>query len=182
MMRVVSLFSSLALLLAACAGSQTPAGVAITGIGDTPTQPSSHQVVLAMQERLEREPMLLCPGVSLTASCEWIEKGDQGALFPPEIGIRVASPVPLAGVELDEKPQNWEICYRLEGSDTLYVTRLSAQELGIKAPEGGYVTAGLAEPYLPTTRTFHLGDPGYDAVASRCDDALTNRGQKAKAW
>ncbi|MEQ8655007.1 MAG: hypothetical protein RIC87_21265 [Kiloniellales bacterium] len=181
-MRSVSLLATLALVLGACAGSQTPGGVAITGIGETPTQPSSDQVVLAMQERLEREPMLLCPGVSLTSSCEWIEKGDQSALFPPEIGIRVASPVPLAGVELDAKPQNWEICYRLEGSDTLYVTRLSAQELGISPPKEGYVSAGLSEPYLPTTRAFHMGDPGYDAVAHRCDEALTNRGQKARAW
>ncbi len=181
-MRILSLLALAAVALSACADSQAPQGVAITGIGDTPAQPSSDQVVLAMQERLDREPMLLCPGVSLTASCEWIEKGDQGALFPPETGIRVASPVPLASVELDNHPRDWEICYRLEGSDTLYVTRLSAQELGLTPPSSGIVTAELSEPYLPTTRAFHLGDPGYDAVAGRCDEALTNRGQKAKAW
>lgn len=182
-MRLFSLLATTALVLSACAGSQTPVGVAITGLGDTPAQPSSHQVVVAMQERLNREPMLLCPGVSLTSSCEWIEKGDQSALFPPETGIRVASPLPVASIELDSQPQNWEICYRLEGSDTLYVTRLSAQELGMDAPSDGLVTtAELSEPYLPTTRTFHLGDPGYDTVANRCDGALTNRGQKAKAW
>ncbi len=148
-MRFFSLLATADLVLSACAGSQTPSSVAITGIGETPAQPSSGQVVVAMQERLEREPMLICPAISLTSSCEWIEEGDQSALFPPEIGIRVASPVPLAGVELDAEPQNWEICYRLERSDTLYVTRLSAQELGMQPPAEGYVPAGLSEPYLP---------------------------------
>ncbi len=181
-MRTYGLFGAMLLLLTACGTFQEETGLSIFSLGDTPAQPSSDQVVLALHERVEREPMLLCPGVSLTASCEWIEQGNKGALFPPEIGIRVASPLPLVGIEFDAAPSSWEICYRLEGSDTLYLTELSSEELGIKAPVETASTAGVFDPYYATVRAYHLGEPGYDAVANRCDGALTNRGQKASAW
>ncbi|GAB5471455.1 MAG: hypothetical protein Kilf2KO_44850 [Rhodospirillales bacterium] len=180
-MRGSALFAVLLFGLAACAqvgGPQVP----LTSLGETPAQPSSDQVVVALQARLDREPLMVCPGLSLAASCEWIEQGDQGALFPPEKTIRVASPVPLAGLELDAKPNTWEICYRLEGSDTLYLTRLSAQDLGMKTHSAARQQAGLFEPYYPTVRVYRLGEPGYNTIAHRCDGALSNRGQNASAW
>lgn len=125
---------------------------------------------------------MICPGLSLTASCEWIAQGDQGALFPPEKTVRVASPVPLAGLELDASPNTWEICYRLEGSDTLYLTRLTAQDLGMPTNIASRQNVGLFEPLYPTVRVYRLGEPGYNAVAHRCDGALSNRGQRATAW
>jgi len=181
-MRVFMLLGATCLLLAACSGEIAPKGVALNSLDETVQQPSSDQVVLALQERLEREPLMLCPGVSLTASCEWIEQGDTRALFPPEKGIRVASPLPLASIDLAAEPASWEVCYRLEGSDTLYLTRLSSEELGLNRSGGTLQPAGLFEPVYPTVRVFHLGDPGYEAVVGRCDGALSNRGQKASAW
>lgn len=181
-MRTLALFGGLILLLAACSLTGAPGGVAMNAIDQTPPQPSRDQVVVALQERLEREPLMLCPGVSLTSSCEWIEQGDTRALFPPETVVRVANPTPLASVDLAADPMTWEVCYRLEGSDTLYMTRLSSAELGLESGVGGVQTAGLFEPVYPTVRVYRLGEPGYDTVALRCDDALSNRGQKASAW
>ncbi len=103
-MRTYGLFGAMLLLLTACGTFQEETGLTIFGLGDTPAQPSSDQVVLALHERVEREPMLLCPGVSLTASCEWIEQGDKGALFPPETGSASPAPCPWSASNSTQPP------------------------------------------------------------------------------
>ncbi len=62
------------------------------------------------------------------------------------------------------------------------MTELSSEELGLEGSVETASTATAFEPYYPTVRAYHLGEPGYDAVANRCDGALSNRGQKASAW